>query len=65
MRQSGGLALAAGLDGGNTLIDSNPSSSAKTKQLIRKDGLFCFMWAGDSNDPKYNGRFVNRPYSGD
>ena len=31
MRQSGGLPLAAGLDGGNTLITSNPSSSAKTK----------------------------------
>ena len=43
MRQSGGLPLAAGLDGGDTLIKSNPSSSAKTKQLIRKDGLFCFM----------------------
>ncbi len=28
MRQSGGLSLAAGLDGGNTLITSNPSSSA-------------------------------------
>ena len=31
MRQSGGLPLAAGLDGGDTLITSNPSSSAKKK----------------------------------
>jgi len=28
MQMSGGHLLAAGLDGGNTLIESNPSSSA-------------------------------------
>ena len=35
MRQSGGLPLAAGLDGGDTMIKSNPSSSAKRKKYSR------------------------------
>ena len=34
--------LAAGLDGGDTFIKSNPSSSAKRKNAIQSDGVFSF-----------------------